>query len=161
MLWWLLCIVSMCVGWRPWPREALARPAFVERFVAIFAHVGLGVVMYELLTLQRPFEAPNLQSLALKTTRNGPAPWPATAPTFARKYALPICWMLTKDPEKRPTAEKVLEKVLNSVLTKTLNPPLDAWSHLLDGSSESCTLESSLDLTLFNFCFLILKKKFL
>eukprot|EP00434_Breviolum_minutum_P010214 symbB.v1.2.009012.t1/scaffold564.1/size186654/6 len=66
---------------------------------------SVGVVLYELLALRRPFEAQNVLSLVHKITTEEPAALEDADPQLSR-LALEL---LNKRPEKRPSAAQALE----------------------------------------------------
>lgn len=66
---------------------------------------SVGVVLYELLALRRPFEAQNVLSLVHKITTEDP---PAL-PTADRQLSSLALELLNKRPERRPTAAQALE----------------------------------------------------
>ena len=69
---------------------------------------ALGVLLYEMLALRRPFEADTLPALALKIVRVSYPPVP-TSGGYSREVSELLSSMLRKDPKKRPSAAHVLE----------------------------------------------------
>lgn len=84
---------------------------------------SLGVVFYELLTLEAPFQATNLAALVLKIVISEPKPVPIEYySTEVRGF---IKQMLEKDPARRPSAAQLLqEKVLRHVARLSSLPSL-------------------------------------
>ncbi|CAJ1420091.1 unnamed protein product, partial [Effrenium voratum] len=73
---------------------------------------SVGVVLFELLALRRPFEASNVLSLVHKITTEEPAALPEDADPQLAALALKL---LDKRPEHRPSAEEALDKGLEDV----------------------------------------------
>lgn len=67
---------------------------------------SLGVVFYELLALEQPFQATNLAALIVKIVGAQPKPLSDNHSEEVRKL---VEKMLRKDPSRRPSARKVLE----------------------------------------------------
>eukprot|EP00435_Cladocopium_sp_Y103_P062480 s719_g24.t1 len=65
---------------------------------------SVGVVLYELLAMRRPFEAQNVLSLVHKITTEDPAPLEADP-----QLSILALELLNKRPEQRPTAAQALE----------------------------------------------------
>mmetsp|Transcript_59838 Transcript_59838/g.142541 ORF Transcript_59838/g.142541 Transcript_59838/m.142541 type:complete len:1102 (+) Transcript_59838:94-3399(+) len=67
---------------------------------------SVGVVLYELATLSRPFEAGNVLSLVYKVTNEDPSPLPEDVDAATKDL---VGQLLLKDPEQRPSAREALE----------------------------------------------------
>jgi len=70
---------------------------------------SIGIVFYELLTLQQPFQAYNIAALVLKIITGTPSPLPEHYSEDARSLCMSL---LEKTPEKRPSADELLNKPL-------------------------------------------------
>lgn len=66
---------------------------------------SLGVILYELLTLQLPFQAPNLVVLVMKILQSEPRPPPER---FSEALRILSRQTLDKDPEQRPSIDQML-----------------------------------------------------
>ncbi|XP_022248106.1 serine/threonine-protein kinase Nek8-like isoform X2 [Limulus polyphemus] len=66
---------------------------------------ALGCVLYELLTLKRPFEATNLPALVLKIMHGSFAP---IADHYSSELRQMLLSMLHRDPQKRPTIRQII-----------------------------------------------------
>jgi len=66
----------------------------------------LGCVLYELATLEYPFNGDNILLLAKKISTEEPK---EISGRYSSDLAKLIKWMLRKDPEQRPTIRQVLE----------------------------------------------------
>lgn len=66
---------------------------------------SMGVVLYEMLAMEPPFQAPNLVSLVLKILRQEPKPLPETRSEEIRRV---VRLTLQKKPESRPSSEALL-----------------------------------------------------
>lgn len=67
---------------------------------------SMGVILFELLALRRPFPANNIGQLALAISTQSPSELPEGAPKDAAAL-VELC--LRKDPETRPTARQLLD----------------------------------------------------
>lgn len=67
---------------------------------------SMGVVFYELLSLETPFQASNLAALVLKIVNGEPKP---LSPERCSRQVRSLAFrMLRKDPDQRPSAERIL-----------------------------------------------------
>ncbi|CAE7275123.1 NEK1, partial [Symbiodinium necroappetens] len=69
---------------------------------------SLGVVFYELLTLEPPFKAMSLAALAIKIVNGEPKP--IVNDFYAEEVRGLVRPMLEKDPARRPSAARLLQK---------------------------------------------------
>jgi NIMA (never in mitosis gene a)-related kinase len=69
---------------------------------------SLGATLYELLTLQRPFDGGNVNSLVMKIIRARPNPLPDLVSDDVRAL---VKWMLQKNPADRPRVEVKLKNI--------------------------------------------------
>lgn len=67
---------------------------------------SLGVVFYEVLALELPFEAPNLLALAVKILNAKPKPLPKDV--YSDHVNQLVTWMLSKNPQGRPSTSDIL-----------------------------------------------------
>lgn len=67
---------------------------------------SLGVVLYELLVLEPPFQGNCLAALVVKIVTNEPKPIPTEL--YSEDVRQVVTWCLQKVPEKRPTADDLL-----------------------------------------------------
>lgn len=68
---------------------------------------SLGVVLYELLVLEPPFQGHCLAALVLKIVTTEPKPVPAQ--NYSEEVRRMVTWCLQKDPEKRPSTDELLD----------------------------------------------------
>eukprot|EP01062_Namystynia_karyoxenos_P036425 TRINITY_DN2652_c0_g5_i1.p1 TRINITY_DN2652_c0_g5~~TRINITY_DN2652_c0_g5_i1.p1 ORF type:complete len:495 (+),score=120.32 TRINITY_DN2652_c0_g5_i1:121-1605(+) len=66
---------------------------------------AMGIVLYELMSLRKPFEAPDLPEMMSRVVSGEPIPPP---PHFGDDMQYLVGWMMKKDPTERPTTRKVL-----------------------------------------------------
>ena len=66
---------------------------------------ALGVILYELCSLRKPFSAANAQALYKKVKEARPH----TIPNISHQLMQVILRLLSKDPAKRPTARDLLD----------------------------------------------------
>lgn len=66
---------------------------------------ALGCVLYEITTLRVPFEATNIHQLSQRILKSKP---PAIHPAYSRGLSDLIAAMLSKNPERRPSARQIL-----------------------------------------------------
>jgi hypothetical protein len=83
---------------------------------------SLGCILYELLTLKRPFDAADLNSLLMVIVRGRYQP---VSVAYSRDLRTLLSKMLTKDPTKRPSINQILglpfiKQQLSSFLDQTL-----------------------------------------
>ncbi|XP_071952550.1 serine/threonine-protein kinase Nek8-like [Antedon mediterranea] len=108
---------------------------------------ALGCVLYELATLKRAFEGPNLPALVLKIMRGAVAP---VSDKYSKDLHQLILHMLHLTPEKRPTITQVMAEpiIINSLLNlhseigrvkceKKLPPLPPLTPRTIDGRSNS------------------------
>jgi serine/threonine protein kinase len=86
---------------------------------------SLGCILYQLCTLKYPFDASNLSALLMAIMRGKYQPVPTT---YSKDLRNLLGRMLTKKPEKRPSANQILglpfiKKRLSSLLDETLESP--------------------------------------
>ncbi|KAK3585915.1 hypothetical protein CHS0354_038452 [Potamilus streckersoni] len=83
---------------------------------------ALGVIVYEMSTLERPFEAMLMQQLVFKIVHGSLPKMPVG---YSRGLVGLITAMLSKDPEDRPTAAQIVQGALfkNMELTRPTAPP--------------------------------------
>ncbi|CAE7468952.1 rskn-1 [Symbiodinium sp. CCMP2456] len=79
---------------------------------------SLGVVLYELLSLQLPFRGPSLQDVIAAVLRCRFSPLPSWRP---QEFSDVVNSMLTKDAQRRPSAESLLQRM--EYLGKLFRPP--------------------------------------
>lgn len=95
---------------------------------------SLGVLLYELLTLRRPFEAQNMNELRSRVLQNNYK----TVPTFYSKELQDIVKkMLVLDPAQRPTVNALLSmpavtKKMSTALPETVRTALDSRAKATD-----------------------------
>eukprot|EP01066_Platyproteum_vivax_P012639 Platyproteum_vivax@DN5737_c0_g1_i1.p1 len=68
---------------------------------------SLGVVLYEMSTLKHPFDAENLHTLAVKILSGE---FPPPSPQYSEDLAHLIKWLLSKNPEDRPSVIEILQQ---------------------------------------------------
>ncbi|XP_033115096.1 serine/threonine-protein kinase Nek8-like [Anneissia japonica] len=108
---------------------------------------ALGCVLYELATLKRAFEGPNLPALVLKIMRGAVAP---VSDKYSKDLHQLILRMLHLTPEKRPTITQVMAEpiIINSLFNlhseigrvkceKKLPPLPPLTPRIIDGRSNS------------------------
>ncbi|KAK3585914.1 hypothetical protein CHS0354_038451 [Potamilus streckersoni] len=106
---------------------------------------ALGVIVYEMSTLERPFEAMLMHQLVFKVV-HGSLPNMPTG--YCKGLVDLIAAMLSKDPDNRPTATQIVENAIfkNMKPTKPSIPPKptkrratnggrDAWGSIIMGKS--------------------------
>eukprot|EP00929_Paragymnodinium_shiwhaense_P069002 TRINITY_DN34813_c0_g1_i1.p1 TRINITY_DN34813_c0_g1~~TRINITY_DN34813_c0_g1_i1.p1 ORF type:complete len:942 (-),score=249.91 TRINITY_DN34813_c0_g1_i1:76-2901(-) len=69
---------------------------------------SMGVVLYELLALQVPFQGENLPALIMKIVQANPEPLPAQR--YSEQMRGLCHWMLQKQPQQRPSIDQVLAR---------------------------------------------------
>ncbi|MBL8729936.1 MAG: serine/threonine protein kinase [Planctomycetes bacterium] len=80
------------------PEQTLAKRVAVDHRADIFA---LGVILYELLTLKRPFDGKNLQQIVYEICFKEPVPLQKRNPKVPRDLATICLKALEKDPQNR------------------------------------------------------------
>lgn len=69
---------------------------------------SMGVILYEMCALKKPFEANNISALALKVLRGA---YPQIPAQYSKDLKMLVRQMLEIDPKKRPNIHKVLSKL--------------------------------------------------
>ena len=69
---------------------------------------ALGCILYELMTLKKPFEADNLLGLVFKIVTEKPVAIPSSAP-YSKELRQLVDMLLQKDPKDRPSVAEILK----------------------------------------------------
>jgi len=109
------------------PEQTLAKRVAVDQRSDVWA---LGVILYELLTLRRPFDGKNLQQVVYEICFQEPIPVQARNPMVPRDLATVCMKALEKDPVKRYASAGEFEADLRRFLSwePVLARPATSWS---------------------------------
>lgn len=87
---------------------------------------SLGVVIYEILTGQVPFDDPSAMSVALKHLNEAPPPPSRFVPTIPRAVEEVVLRALDKDPQKRYPSGRALVEALTAACASAEQPVIPA-----------------------------------
>ncbi|MCB9877569.1 MAG: protein kinase [Planctomycetes bacterium] len=109
------------------PEQTLAKRVAVDHRVDIWA---LGVILYELLTLQRPFDGKNLQQIVYEICFKEPVPLQRRNPKVPRDLVTIVQKALEKDPQNRYQTAAEFEADLQRFLSwEPIHArPASAWT---------------------------------
>jgi WD40 repeat protein len=109
------------------PEQTLAKRVAVDQRSDVWA---LGVILYELLTLRRPFDGRNLQQVVYEICFQEPTPVHARNPKVPRDLVTVCMKALEKDPTRRYASAGEFEADLRRFLNwePVLARPATAWS---------------------------------
>ncbi|MFN9844410.1 MAG: WD40 repeat domain-containing serine/threonine protein kinase [Planctomycetota bacterium] len=109
------------------PEQTLAKRVAIDHRSDVWA---LGVILYEMLTLRRPFDGKNLQQIVYEICFQEPVPIQARNPKVPRDLATVCMKAMEKDPVKRYASAAEFEADLRRFLNwePVLARPATAWS---------------------------------
>jgi hypothetical protein len=115
---------GMVLGTPSYLSPELVQGAKVDHHADMWA---VGVILYEMLTARRPFEAPTITSLIHKIVSEPPQPFDAAALRLPEGLAAVALRALDKDPDRRFTDLDEMAKALLHAIGQTPPPetPLD------------------------------------